>query len=49
MNGWEMLYEAFRFYPTRPENVIARDFMQRVEYVIRVMHPGIIVYREFTW
>jgi len=27
MNGWEMIYEAFRLYPSRPESAIARDFI----------------------
>lgn len=31
MNGWEMLYEWFRFYPTRPDSAICRDFLLYLE------------------
>lgn len=27
MNGWEMLYEALRFYPARPDRAICADFI----------------------
>jgi len=35
-NGYDMLYEAFRHYPSRPESAIVKDFMTYVSIVITI-------------
>lgn len=33
MNGWEMLYEALRYYASKPESAICRDFIAILPFV----------------
>jgi len=46
MNGWEMLYEALRFYPTKPECAICRDFLEWLSPGTRIVGRNLVIYAE---
>lgn len=33
MNGYEILYESYRYYPDRPESSVAKDFVKDVDWI----------------